>query len=179
MFGWTLGGTRLAYGSWNVVGPVAAVLTPLSTIVFIGAMVGVFFFIRSHPPQRDGEGRVSWEWLASCALLTLSAALVTSKVLSPQYLIWLIPFVPFVSVKRRALVWTVFAVSGVVTYYIFPMHYMQLIRRVPSAEVALLVRNVLLVALTLLAGASLRDVSVRDAAGSAGAGDQSLPPVLA
>jgi hypothetical protein len=71
------------YGSQNLSGGVATVLGPLTTLVAVAAIVAVWLMFARGP--RDDR-----------ALLVASAAAVLAfvafgKVLSPQYLIWLVP----------------------------------------------------------------------------------------
>ena len=86
----------------------------------------------------------------------LLAGLVASKVLSPQYLIWVLPLLPLVTGPRRGVIWGVFVTAGLLTYYIYPLHYPDLLGREPVAVVALAARNVLLLTLTLIVARSLR-----------------------
>jgi hypothetical protein len=101
-------------------------------------------------------------WLGF-AVLFLLAAMMTSKVLSPQYLLWLLPLVPLLAVgrpeKTRAFLWAFVAVCGVTTL-LFPMLYFTHLVIVVSPErgeiaaptilgvAVLAVRNLILVGLT-------------------------------
>jgi hypothetical protein len=82
--------------------------------------------------------------------------MIASKVLSPQYLVWLTPFVPFVIGPRRRAVWAGFVVAGLLTYSLYPFRYPALLQRQPSAVVLLAARNVVLIATAVLAAQSLR-----------------------
>ncbi len=160
--GLTLAGTSLSSGAWNVTGDLAVAFTSLSSILLVASVAMTYAFVARRvmscalPPAVGDEQRVDVALLASSALLVVLVALVTSKVLSPQYLIWLVPFLPFVARGTRALAWGLFAATGVLTYYIFPMHYTQLIAGEMGAELALLARNLLLVALLVSTVASIR-----------------------
>ena len=71
-----------------------------------------------------------------------------SKVLSPQYMIWLLPLVPLsAGGAAGAIVCAVFLVTCLLTTQVFPTHYDDLLAfRYPGPEL-LLVRNLLLAAL--------------------------------
>jgi hypothetical protein len=155
-FGWGTAGTAMSFGAWNVTGATADAFAPASTFIFLAAMFATYYFLGTHASRESLGSSARVEWLATGALLVLVVALLTSKVLSPQYLIWLVPFLPLVGASYRSAIWAVFAAAGAVTYYIFPMHYRDLIASSMNAELALLVRNLLLVALAGLAAASLR-----------------------
>jgi exosortase/archaeosortase len=97
--------------------------------------------------------------VGTCAALVLLTGLVGSKVLSPQYLIWVLPLIPLVTRPRRYAAWGAFALTGLMTYYIYPLRYAELLSRENSAIAALAVRTLLLVALTLIVADSLRLLS--------------------
>jgi cbb3-type cytochrome oxidase subunit 3 len=81
---------------------------------------------------------------AWCALALL-AFLVTTKVFSTQYVLWLAPFLPFVLPKE----WKFFALCASVfllTALVCPYLYRSLLAQNPFAIVVLLLRNVVLLA---------------------------------
>jgi uncharacterized membrane protein len=128
------------FGSWQLSGSGPDVLTPLSTVLFLAVLALVY--------------RLVWKKQVApttAAAAVIASAIVTSKVLSPQYLIWLVPLVPLVESRRWMVLWTVFAAAGVASYYIFPLGYHRLIFENDGAVISVLVlRNLLLLLLTLL-----------------------------
>ena len=98
---------------------------------------------------------------ASYSLFFLLLCLVSNKVFSPQYMLWLAPLVPLVSMRalaRRTFMWT-FVLSSVLTTTLFP--YIFLTDLVPQLEderlgvptvravILLGIRNLLIVGLTI------------------------------
>jgi hypothetical protein len=98
---------------------------------------------------------------ASYSLLFLLLCQVSNKVFSPQYMLWLAPLVPLVSMRplaRRTFMW-IFVLSSVLTTILFP--YLFLTDLVPQLEderlgtpthralILLGIRNLLIVGLTL------------------------------
>jgi hypothetical protein len=84
---------------------------------------------------------------AWCALALL-AFLVTTKVFSTQYVLWLAPFLPFVLPKE----WKFFALCAsvfVLTALVCPYLYRGLLAQNSFAILVLLLRNVLLLAVFL------------------------------
>jgi uncharacterized membrane protein len=84
--------------------------------------------------------------LVGTATLILAAAIL-SKVLSPQYLFWVIPALALLPLNARTLRLAVlaFGLALPLTQWIYPMHYGELVRLLsPLAVAALMARNVLL-----------------------------------
>jgi hypothetical protein len=126
-------------GSWNVAGSGAeAIAKAQSLLQLAGVALVAWWFARS----RRGPSE-----LLAAAAATVVAVAVLGKVLSPQYLLWVAPFLPFVGVESAAC----FLVAAVLTRALFPGRY-DALRALRDAPVALLVvRNVLLLALLALA----------------------------
>jgi hypothetical protein len=135
-------------GIWR---PVFKRLALFSSFLLIAALLLLYWFIFAYSKRVKTEGFK----LGSYSLVAFSILLVTSKILSPQYLIWLAPLLPFAEGRYRWVTWTLFILAGAMTYYIFPLHYMELLW-LDSGTIAVLVsRNILLVALVLLSVVSL------------------------
>ena len=127
-------------------------LALLTTVAFLASLALIWF----NAPRlvRSREGLVL-AWAA-----TLCSAVVLGRVLSPQYLIWLLPIVPLVS--WRATVWLVAAL--IVTNLWYPVPYLDVVVHLDRSDIVLLVvRNLLLIALlaTLLAAIEPRLRRVR------------------
>ena len=84
------------------------------------------------------------------AFLAVAITLIAAKVLSPQYLIWLIPFLPAIAGGYRYTIWIIYLVIGGLTYYLFPLSYYDLMDLKTAAVAVLLARNVLLIMAALL-----------------------------
>jgi uncharacterized membrane protein len=151
-------------GSWNLLGPLiptadsnllsqpAITVAQLSTYVLALLLLIGYWFIYSQMKP----GKIDFPHLGAYSLLVVTITLIASKVLSPQYLIWLIPLMPLLFGRWRYTIWIVFLVIGPLTYYIFPSHYGGLLALKPGPVAVLLVRNILLILLAVLVGISLR-----------------------
>lgn len=74
------------YGSQNLSGGAAAALAVLTTVVEAAALLGIWIVF--------ARGTRGLESLLACCGASVLAFVVFGKVLSPQYMIWLVPFVP-------------------------------------------------------------------------------------
>ncbi|MES1247312.1 MAG: hypothetical protein ABUS54_06535 [Actinomycetota bacterium] len=130
-------GTESTFGSQNVVASgthAAAIVTTLFELVAILAVYGTLV---QRPPTVDGV-------LVACAA-AVTAMIAFGKVFSPQYLVWLAPFVPLAA--RR---WsTAFYVTALVlTQIYFPKRYWAYATGLHHVEVGLVVlRDLTVVAL--------------------------------
>jgi hypothetical protein len=133
-----------AYGAFEVRGRGVELAGSLSLPV-TGALLLVtgFFMYREYRP--GGFGLRAFPRYAAALIL---AFMLGSKVLSPQYAIWLLPLVPLgtggisqvgVSAVFLAVCWT--------TTQVYPFHYADLLDLRPPGPDLLLARNLLLVVL--------------------------------
>jgi hypothetical protein len=76
----------------------------------------------------------------------LCVVLITGKVLSPQYLIWLVPLIPLILQRGRNIILALFILIGSLTYYLFPHAYLDLIRLEIVPVTVLFFRNLFLIA---------------------------------
>jgi hypothetical protein len=140
------------FGSWNLAGEPAEALARFSGYFMIILLLAAYWFIY----RNTKSGKSQTTRLGAYALLVMGIVLITSKILSPQYLIWLIPVVPLVWQRTRYAVLLVFILIGVITYYLFPHAYLDLIRLQTIPVIFLFIRNLLLILLTILAVVALR-----------------------
>jgi len=91
--------------------------------------------------------------LLNYSFAVLVVLLVTSKVFSPQFMVWLYPLFPLVSGRFRSTLWVIFLAASCLTWYIYPLHYYDLVDTQQSAVDALILRNALMIfAAVLLLG---------------------------
>jgi hypothetical protein len=136
-----------SHGSQNLVGSAPDVLAALQSVLQIAALVAVWvLFARGSA----GRGR-----LVQASAAALVAFIVLGKVLSPQFLIWLIPVVPLISIgreshRRGVVALVLFAAALVLTQLWFPYRYWQLVAFGALESWLVLVRDLVLVALLLV-----------------------------
>jgi len=104
-----------SHGSQNLGGGTADAVGALHSVAQIAALLAIWiWFARAH---RDRS-----ELVRACAAATV-AFVALGKVLSPQFLIWLIPLVPLVRGARGLRASALLALALVVTQSWFPQHY--------------------------------------------------------
>jgi hypothetical protein len=131
------------------------VLLPLVT----AAAFALLAWISWGRMQEDvaATGRVSAGTIVSLATASLLVLLVTSKVLSIQYMVWIVPFAALLGGGRFWLV----AAMVALTMPIHPILYDELVRQEVVPVLLLNLRNLMLVTLTMLVLADLRRPLVR------------------
>ena len=160
-----------SFRSINIAGPFVDVLARISAPILIVVLILAYVVIeRQSRGRRAAADDVAF--VGHSAAFVLLAAMAASKVLSPQYFVWVIPFVPFMNGSRGRIGVVAFAVLGLLTYYVYPVHYADLEGKWPGAILALDLRNMLLVALAVYLAKSFPAGPV--AAWNGGA-EQSIP----
>lgn len=126
--------------SQNLSGPGAHLGAVLSSVLQIVALVTVWILYASGPQTR--------ERLVLYSAAAVAAFVAFGKVLSPQYLMWLVPLVPLV---RSRLTQLVLVAGLVLTQIEFPARYWELATDLrPSIAGVVLARDVALVVLLAL-----------------------------
>jgi uncharacterized membrane protein len=121
--------------SWaSAVHPFLPLATIVGTLLLSGLAYGRF-------REDHGGGRDTGATLVAYTTLVLLLFMTTSKVLSPQYLVWLLPLLPLLAVRHAALL---LGACGL-TAALFPWQYWALVRLEWPAVLLLNGRNFLLV----------------------------------
>ncbi|MGL5807173.1 MAG: glycosyltransferase 87 family protein [Xenococcaceae cyanobacterium] len=87
--------------------------------------------------ERNTQGSIAFNTLVAYLAIALLAFIITNKVFSPQYLIWLLPFIPLLSIRQSLLMALIWAI----TIYIFPYGYHQLLKMDATLVWLLNIRN--------------------------------------
>jgi hypothetical protein len=120
-------------------GPGVAAGTVVSTLLVAAAVLLAWARAARRPLPGD-------ELVRLCAIV-LVALLALGRVLSPQFVIWLLPFVPLVAGRRGRIATIVLAAVLALTHVWFPDVYRDYVNLLDAPSTALLVmRNALLVA---------------------------------
>ncbi len=126
------------YGSLNMLSPLSSTVSPIMTILLILGLAYVCWL--------QWRGKIS---LALSLVLTLLVVICTGKVFSPQYLLWIIPFVAYVGEWNKCWLasWTV---VGLLTTWIYPYIYTQTtnflkVPTLPTFNPVIFTRNICIV----------------------------------
>jgi hypothetical protein len=129
-----------SHGSQNLAGPAPDTLAVASSLLQLAALLATWILFARGPATRERL------LLASAAALVAFVAL--GKVLSPQFLIWLIPVVPLVFGRRGLVASALLGATLVVTQLWFPYRYWELALHFGALESwFVLLRDLVLVAL--------------------------------
>jgi hypothetical protein len=131
---------RSGHGSQNLY----ATGTGAAAILLSLGQIAVLVWIWLRRPETTAE-LVRWSAAALVAFVALG------KVLSPQFLVWLVPLVPLVAGRRGVQASTLLAAALVLTQLWFPSRYWDLARELdPLPSTLVLARDLVLVALLVV-----------------------------
>jgi hypothetical protein len=143
-----------SHGSQNLAGTSADVVAAASSVVQAVVLVWIWITFARGPATRAAFVRAGAA--AVCAFVAFG------KVLSPQFLIWLIPVVPLVRGRRGLWASAVLLAAMVLTQVWFPSRYFRLALHFETGlSWVLLARDLTLVALALLLATSPRRGAIR------------------
>ncbi len=147
--GLTTVGAGLSYGSWNLIAPAAEKIAALSMYITVLLVLAVYllYIIRTSRQQNTGQvdATAGSRQLMLFILVTLLAVIVTGKVFSPQYFVWLLPFVSLTLPDRKVPL-VLFLAAALLTQINFPYMYIAFSQKDTAAVIVLVLRNCLLIA---------------------------------
>jgi uncharacterized membrane protein len=144
VMGLTTARLEFNYGALHLVSPLAATALAWLPIAFLGLFAAVLACCATRFREEQLAGGVTIESLVAYCAAALLAFIITNKVFSPQYIIWLLPFAPLLRARQAA---TLLAISAL-TIALFPFDYDHLLAMQIWPVLLLNLRNLL--ALTLL-----------------------------
>jgi Glycosyltransferase family 87 len=126
------------YNSQNLGGGLPDVLAAASSLALLGAFGAIYVLF-----ARRAAGR---EALVVASVGAVVAVVALGKVLSPQFLVWLVPLVPLVAGRRGVAASGLLAAALVLTQLWFPSRYGEVVALEPAGWLVL-ARNLTLLAL--------------------------------
>ena len=133
---------QLGFGSWQISSlmliQMADAINAFSAIVVTMTILACgVSFVRDYRELGSVQPRTLVKYLTA----TVLAIMLTNKVLSPQYLVWLLPFAALLPARQSLLLILIM----VITTLIYPLYFSELLHLARPEVVALNVRNFLLV----------------------------------
>lgn len=135
------------HGSQNLSGSLPDAFATIETALLVVALVVVWVLFARGRPER--------ERLLTASVAAVVAFVAFGKVLSPQFLIWLIPLAPLVAGTAGVGACWLLAAALVTTQLWFPHRYWDVVALQPAGWLVL-VRDLLLVALLAVLVAAIR-----------------------
>jgi Glycosyltransferase family 87 len=128
------------HGSQNLTGTAAGTLAIATSIVQVGALIAVWWCAV--------RGEATPARLVRLAAAAVVAFVAFGKVLSPQYLIWLLFLVPVLGGLRARVAGGLLTLAALLTAVWFPLRYWRLVKEFdPAASWLVLIRDLTLAAL--------------------------------
>jgi uncharacterized membrane protein len=177
-----LGFTRVdggfSYGSYNLISPMADSIAKASFYI-IAAILLVLYLLFAFKLKRGQNKIISLEMptaeteslLLQYAVLVIIGFLVSSKVFSIQYMIWLCPLLPLLNIRRGTHIFILFITVGIFTLYVYPFNYTPFARFKNLPVLIMACRNLLLIVIGFLILFSVRTKMVKESLDSS-----KLPP---
>lgn len=142
MLGWTQTAITFNYGAVHFVGSADFTLLKWLPFVFVGLYLAVLtlfaYRLRVQPTLTKQAQR---QWLIYGIMAVLLTFIIANKVFSPQYIIWLLPFIPLLPLRKTI----VFGSIALLTIIIFPFAYDHLLAMDKDTILLLNLRNMLTV----------------------------------
>ncbi len=130
-----------SHGTGSIIGPGSGMAADLSGFLTLAALAAVYLLLL----QRNALRRAAPDQIPVAVLAMLLAILAFGKVLSPQYVIWIVPVLALVVVSDRLLGGLV-ALVLLLTHVEFPSLYIRLLLMESPVVALVAARNLLLLA---------------------------------
>ncbi len=145
-----------SHGSQNLAGDLPDLLAHVQTVLQALAVAAVWVVFARRRARADG--------LLVASAAAVAAFVAFGKVLSPQFLIWLLPLVPLVAARRALAPALLLAAGLVVTQLWFPSRYWDVVALEPVAWLVVVRDAILVVLFAALLAATRRERGARDSA---------------
>jgi hypothetical protein len=134
-----------SFGSQGLEGTGPAVIAGISTAILVALLAGIAWtlWIGLRRARAPGDARL----FVAASAATLVAVLAAGKVLSPQFLIWLLPVVFLVAGRYGPAAFGIAAGAMLLTMAYFPDRYWDLVALEPLPVALLVLRDTALIAL--------------------------------
>jgi hypothetical protein len=143
VLGLTTARLEFNYGALHVASPLAGAVLSWLPVVFVVLFGAVLISGLARFREEQAGGRVTNDSLVAYVVAALLAFIITNKVFSPQYVIWLLPFGPLLRQRQASVLLAICAL----TILLFPFNYDHLLNMELLPVLLLNLRNLLTVVL--------------------------------
>jgi hypothetical protein len=133
------------HGAKEVVTPLASLLSSLA-LPLTALGLAAIYLVAWHNRHATAGTPDFFDRLVRLTAAAILAFMLAGKVLSPQFLLWLYPLLAIL-VARQATAWALFGLALLLSSWIFPAHWSDLVSLTCGAIAVLIIRNSLLLAL--------------------------------
>ena len=133
------------YGSWNLTSSAAGIMAQVSFYITIALLLFTFYLYW----RRSGHAKEQTS-LIQFSIASVLILMVSGKVLSMQYPVWLVPLIPLFRGRWQLPAVAALAVSGILGQFVYPYNYSLFEAFSPPVIILLLFRNLLLVACAVM-----------------------------
>lgn len=137
----------LSYSSVDIWAPASDFLVSASTFITVAAVFTCYWFYFRQVADKNNSSSS----LACFTVGVLALLLVSAKIFSTQFVIWLYPFIPLIDNRMRHPAWIIFGIIALLSQYIYPYNYGELMDFKQPAVIFLIVRNFLVFTLGVMA----------------------------
>ena len=138
-----------SFGSQGLVGDGPRIIAALSSAALAGLVIAIALTFRAALRRAHATGEARLMLAASAA--TIAAGLAAGKVLSPQFMIWLLPFALLVGGRYGRAAFGITVAALIATALYFPRQYWDLVDLETWPIITLIARDALLIALVAAA----------------------------
>ena len=129
------------FGTFQVDSPLLAILGPLWTLLTLALVGGLALALWWRYREDRARGGLRPDSQVISIVAALMVVLVTSKILSPQYLFWVVPFVALLSRPKTLVFWA----ACLLTTVGYPLNFGPMLNQDPLIILVINIRNAILV----------------------------------
>jgi uncharacterized membrane protein len=118
-----------SYGSTNLISTLADNIANISFVFIVLGLLAVYWFfykrLKNTPCRENTNPLHDYDKgsIIVYSIITILIFILTNKVFSPQYIIWLLPFIVLITGKTGKIPILLFIMIGLMSFFIYPQHY--------------------------------------------------------
>ncbi len=158
-----------SYASYDLTSPLAGNISGASFYIMAVIFIALYLLFAYQLRKRQNNitsletpAAETEALLLRYVSLAVIVFLLSSKVFSIQYMIWLCPLLPLLNIRRSNLIVILLLIAGAFTLYIYPFNYTPFARFETTPVIIMASRNLLLLAIGALILFSKRAKAVKE-----------------